>query len=74
MCGINYLPSVMHASSVNVFKNRIYKYLVRVDYTSNSSTCGFSLSQRHLCSLICCLKGNRIKSSICKLVFFPANG
>ena len=34
MYGINYQLSVyMHASSVNMFKNRIYKYLVNAGYT-----------------------------------------
>ena len=32
MYGINYQKSV-HASSVNMFKNRIYKYLVGAGYT-----------------------------------------
>ena len=33
MYGINYQRSVLHASSVNMFKNRIDKYLVKAGYT-----------------------------------------
>ena len=31
--GINYLTECVHASSVNMFKNRIDKYLVKAGYT-----------------------------------------
>ena len=33
MYGINYQLEVVHASSVNMFKNRIYKDLIKADYT-----------------------------------------
>ena len=33
MYGINYQQSVVHASSVNMFKNKIDKYLVKAGYT-----------------------------------------
>ena len=37
MYGINYQQSVysVHASSVNMFKNKIDKYLVKAGYTQN---------------------------------------
>ena len=33
MYGINFSEECVHASSVNMFKNRIEKYLVKAGYT-----------------------------------------
>ena len=56
---VPYLCSV-HDGSVNVFTNRIGKYLVRVGYTYNS-ICGLVVC----CHLRCSLDGNLVKS--CKI-------
>ena len=41
----------MHAGSVNMFKNRIDKYLVRAGYTFNTIYCGLLMSQWLPCLL-----------------------
>ena len=47
----------VHASSVNMYNNRIDKYLHQI------SRCGLSVSHFNVnCHLRCCLNGNHVKS------------